>query len=168
MEAQNKTKITPLTYGSYMAVIKNSVGAKMFRNFYALINGQKKDILENGELSCAFFASTILHLFKLIKEPHTTVASTIKDMEESGWYKIKKIKQGSVLIWEALESFEKGEVKRYFRHIGFYVGDDKAISNSSRLGMPKVHHLTYGIRDDKPVRKIEAIYWHKKLNNKKP
>lgn len=168
MKAQNKTKITSLTYGSYMAVIKNSVGTKMFRNFYALINGQKKDVLENGELSCAFFASAILHLFKLIKEPHRTVASTIKDMEESGWRKIRKIKPGSVLIWGALESFEKGEVRKYYKHIGFYVGDDKTISNSSRLGKPKIHHLTYGIRDGKPVRKIEAIYWHKKLDNKKP
>ena len=84
MRAQNKTKIIPLTCKSYVAVIKNSIGTKMFRNFYAEINGQKKDVLENGELSCAFFASAILHLFQLIKEPHRTVASTIKDMDKSG------------------------------------------------------------------------------------
>ena len=158
----------PLTYESYMAVIKNSVGTKMFRNFYAKINGQKKDVLENGELSCAFFASAILHLFQLIKEPHRTVVSTIKDMEESGWRKIKKIKQGSVLVWENLESSDKGEVRKFHKHLGFYIGGEKAISNSSHLGMPKEHHLTYGARDGKPVRKIETIYWHKKLVNKKP
>ena len=164
MKPQNKTKIIPLTCKSYMATIKNSIGTKMFRNFYAKINGQKKDVLENGELSCAFFASAILHLFQLIKEPHRTVVSTIKDMEESGWYKIKKIKPGSVLMWEDLESSDKGEVRKFHKHLGFYIDGDKAVSNSSRLGRPKIHHLTYGIRGGKPVRRIETIYWHKKLD----
>ena len=32
-------------------------------------------------------------------------------MEESGWRKIKKIKQGSVLVWENLESSDKGSAE---------------------------------------------------------
>jgi hypothetical protein len=95
---KNKIKVTPLVLETYLAVIKNSVGSKMFRNFYAEVNGKPTDIMKNGDVSCAFFASSILVLFKLIKETHGTVDSTINDLKESGWLEIKKPKAGSVLI----------------------------------------------------------------------
>jgi len=42
-----KKKIIPLLRDSYLAVIKNSVGSKTFRNFYAKVNGKKQDLLKN-------------------------------------------------------------------------------------------------------------------------
>ena len=36
-----------LLFRSYLAVIKNSVNSKLFKNFYARINGKKKDILND-------------------------------------------------------------------------------------------------------------------------
>ena len=156
-------EITPLLCcKNYTAVIKNSAGSRMFRHIYAKVNGKEKDLLRNGDLSCAFFASTILYWFQLIKKPHATVSGTIKDMEKSGWREIKNPRPGSVLIWEPKE-FDEGGVKASYLHMGFYIGNNKAVSNSTKIGMPKIHHWTYGAKKGNPARKIEAVFWHKKL-----
>lgn len=159
------TNKTPkiLIYDSYMAMIKNSVGTKMFRNFYIKINNKKTDIMEDGNLSCAYFTSSVLHQFQLIKSPHATVSGTIKDMENSDWKKIKQLKEGAVLVWEELKS-NSPEAKKQHNHIGFYIGGEKAISNSSRLRKTFSHHFTFGQDKNKnPKRKIESIWWHTNL-----
>lgn len=153
--------VIPIVVDTYLAVVKNSVGSSMFRQFFAKVDGQPLDILRNGELSCAYFVSAILYLFQFIKKPHTTVTSTVKDMEENGWVNIKEPKVGSVLVWEGIESKE-GE---NHKHIGFYVGESKAISNSSRSGRSVEHHWTFGIKNGHSNRKVENIYWNNKLNN---
>lgn len=152
---------------SYLSVIKNSIGSKIFRNSFTIIDGQKKDLLKNGKLSCAFFVSSILVIFKLIKEVHLTVDGTIKDLEKSGWKKVypvkffakqklfsmvKKLKIGSIILWEE---------KNGHKHLGFFIGKNQAISNAFyfyKKREPIIHHLTYNGR-----RKIEEIFWHKKL-----
>ena len=144
-----KQKIIHLPFDTYLAVVKNSVGSRMFRNFYAKVNGKKTDIMKNGKLSCAFFASSLLHLFKLVKEPHATVDGTIKDLRSSGWKAIRKPRIGSVLVLEAKDSH---------KHIGFYIGNNKAISNSTKLGYPVKHHWTFG-----GARKVELMLSHPKL-----
>ncbi len=142
---------------SYVALIKNSVGANFWRNLYFKINGRKQDVLQDGELSCAFFVSGILLILGLIKEIHTTVKKTLVDMESLGWQEIKKPKLGSVLVWEE---------KLGHMHIGFFMGDKIAISNRSSLRKPGRHHLTFGVKKDgSPKRKIIKILWHKKLND---
>ena len=159
-----KQKVIPILFDTYIAVIKNSVGSKIFRNSYAKVNGKKKDILKNGEVSCAFFVSSILALFPLfglIKyPPHGTVDGTVRDLEQSGWKKIKKPKIGSIIVWEKIDFGDKD----FHKHIGFYIGNNKAISNSSKWKYPTIHRWTYGIKENRPVRKIEAIFWNKKLD----
>lgn len=155
----NNKQITLLPYDTYLAVIENSVGSDIFRNLYAKINGKKVDITRNGNLSCAFYVSSILTIFQLIPKPHGTVEGTIRDLEQSGWKKIKTPKIGSILIWEKL-NFNDGEKHK---HIGFYIGNNKAISNSEKIGNPNIHHWTSGTIKGKPARKIEAIYWNKKF-----
>lgn len=160
---KKKEKIKLLLKESYLAVIKNSSGSKIFRNFYAKVKEKKKDILNNGELSCSFFVSSILVIFKLIKEIHFTVSGSIRDLEKSGWRKIevdsqikKRIKPGNIILWE-----EKKIDQEVHKHIGFYLGRKKAISNAYWLYKkrePIIHHFTYHGK-----RKIVAIYWHKKL-----
>ena len=156
-----KQKVIPIIFDTYIAVIKNSVGSKMFRNSYAKVDGKKTDIMKNGDLSCAWFVSSLLYLFKLIKDAHATVNGTIKDLQQSGWKKIKKPKIGNVIVWEKIDFGNKD----FHKHIGFYIGNNKAISTSnSKKGQPIIHHWTYGIKRNKPVRKVKAIFWHKKLN----
>ncbi len=158
-----KEKVIPILFDTYIAVLKNSVGSKTFRNLYAKVNEKKTDITKDGVLSCAFFASSILVLFKLIKEIHATVDGTIKDLDKSGWKRVNKPKIGSVLIWQSLD-FKKGS---FHKHIGFYIGNNKAISTSSKNGQPVIHHWTHGIKRKKPIRKVEAIFFNKKLNQLK-
>jgi len=132
-------------------LIKNSIGTKLFRNNYFFVDGKSKDLLKNGELSCAFYISSILYLLKLIRDIHTTVRGTIKDLEESGWYKIKKPKKGAVILWD------KNKTEHY--HLGFYWSKNKTVSNISSKKSPNFHSLTY------KNRKILIIYFHKELED---
>lgn len=150
-----KQKVAPLLRDTYFAMIKNSVGTKLFCNFYARVDGKKIDVMKRGDLSCAFFLSSLLSILALAEATHGTVESAISDMKRSGWKLSKKLVLGSIIVWE--------EKKRH-KHIGFYIGNDKALSNSSKKKSPAIHHFTYGVKNGKPVRKIEAIYWHKKLD----
>ncbi len=143
---------------TYLGIIYNSCGTNIFKRVFVKKNNKIIDVCDNGRLSCAVFVSYVLKLFDLIKTPHATVLSTIIDLENSGWYKITKPKIGSVLVWE------EGDSSNGHRHIGFYIGNNKAISNSSKLGVPKVHHWTYGLIKNKSKRAVMAMYWHNKLD----
>ncbi|MDE2001275.1 MAG: hypothetical protein KGI60_01755 [Patescibacteria group bacterium] len=160
--AKQKPSIRIRFFKTYCAAIRNSIGTKLFRNFFLSLDGKEMDATRNGVVSCAFYASNILHMFpaqKLIRGPHTTVSSTVADMEQSGWYKIGKPRTGAVLVWEPKTSAGSTNA-----HIGFSVGDDEAISNDARSGSPKKHHWTFGEKDGKPVRRVTAIYWHPALD----
>jgi len=157
---KRKQKIQPLLFENYLAVIKNSLGSKLFRNFYAKVNGKTIDIMKNGELSCAFYVSSVLALFKLIRDVHGTVDSTVKNLKKSGWKKIKKPKVGSVIVWEKID-FGNNDIHK---HIGFFVGKSRAISINYKLGYPTQHYWTFGLKQSKPKRKIETIFWNPKLN----
>ena len=148
--------VIPMLIDSYMAMIKNSLGSNLFRNVYAIVNGVKIDITNNGELSCAYFVSSILLILKLIKEVHVTVSGTIKDLESSGWSEISKPRTGSIVIWEEKDFGNNSSHK----HIGFYIGNQQAISNDFRKGYPIQHALEY------ENRKVEKILWNSRLENK--
>lgn len=159
MPTQKKEhKITPLIFDTYLAMIKNSVGAELFRNFYAKVNGKKTDIMRNGELSCAFYVSSVLALSKFIKEVHGTIDSTVKNLQESGWKKVSKPKIGSVLVWEKMD-FGNGNAHK---HIGFFIGGNEAISNSYKLGFPVEHSWDFNAK-----RKIDIILWNQKVISRK-
>ena len=147
-----KLKVEPLLLETYLQMVKNHIGSKSFRNAYAMVNGKKTDITKNGDSSCAFFASSILVIFKLIKEIHVTVSGTIKDMKKHSWEEVDKPKEGCVLIWKEKETGEK------HKHIGFYIGNNKAVSNNPKKKCPTKHR--WNIYDG---RKVEAIFWNSKI-----
>jgi hypothetical protein len=152
-----KPKIKILTYQNYLEMIKTSRGSKMFRRLYILDQGKKKDILKNGDLSCAFYVSSILKIFDLISAPHATVQGAIEDMLKNNWRETKALKPGNVLVWQE-KKYDNGE---YHSHLGFYLGKDKAISHNSWKKSPTVHHFTYGrTKEGKPKRKIITILTH--------
>lgn len=121
----------------------------MFRNFWIFDDGTEMDAMKGGELSCAFYVSGILTMLGLIKRVHGTVASTVEDLEKSGWKKVSKPRIGSILVWEKQDFGDEEHT-----HIGFYTGRSRAISNSADKGYPIRHDWQF---DGK--RKIEAIYW---------
>lgn len=158
---QPKQKVTPLLFDSYLTVIKNSIGSNTFRTLVADMDGEKKDLLQNGQTSCAFFVSSVLLMFqsvslgiKLISEMHTTVLSTVKDLKNSGWIEIGEPKAGCILVWKEID-FNSGGIHN---HIGFFIGNGKAISNSEKLGHPIEHNWDY---DGK--RKVELMLWNPRL-----
>jgi len=149
-----KSKMQIILFDTYIFRIKKAVGSKMFQNLFMQTDGKKADILKNGNLSCAMFASSILYLCKLISGPHAMVPSTLEDMKQNGWFEIKKPKLGAVLIWEPQKSKDGMHT-----HIGFYIGNNKAISNDFKKKSPQIHHYTMN-----NTRKLTGIYWNKKLN----
>lgn len=138
---------------NYLNIVKSSVGSKIFRRLYFKINNKKIDILRNGDLSCAFFVSSVLRIFGLISETHATVAGTVKDMKKNGWYKISTPKPGAVIVYAPQKTPPSGETHR---HIGFYIGKNTVISNSSRYKSPRRQKWNY--------RQIEEILWNNELN----
>ena len=163
-----KLDIKILKRKSLLALAENAARGGnnyFFRNLYAKKDGKKIiDILENGKNSCAVFVSWILMALELIKHPHASVGGMEKDMIKSGWREIKKLKPGAVIFWEEKKNDRLmfGKYETYHRHCGFYVGNNKAISNDSRkTRFPQKHHFTYN-----GTRKIEKIYWHPELEDK--
>lgn len=150
-----KPKFKRLIKETYLQMIKNSSGTRMFRNLFVINKkGKKLDALKNGDLACAFFVSSILKIFSLIDYPHATVDSTVRDMLENGWRQTKNLKPGNILLWE--------KNKKGHKHLGFYVGNKKAVSNFYKKRHPIVHHYIYfwKTRNNQPKREIEKIFTH--------
>jgi hypothetical protein len=122
----------------------------MFKNFWAEIDGEKKDIMENGNVSCAFYVSSLLVIFGLIEKIHGTVEGTKEDLEKSGWKKIDQPEEGCVIIWKSSENIGH-------KHIGFYIGNNQAVSNSSKIGQPVIHNWLF---EETEKREAEAMFKH--------
>ncbi|MDD4290564.1 MAG: NlpC/P60 family protein [Patescibacteria group bacterium] len=121
----------------YINYARKCIGSNEFRCYFVSGVNKKIDILENGKFSCAKFVSELLYKFKLIKNVHVNVLSTVRELKNCGWKKvdINNLYLGDVLIWE------KNKQGHY--HIGFYIGDGLAISNSAKFRVPRIHHFTY-------------------------
>lgn len=145
-------------FETYIASIKNAVGSRQYRNVFAKVDGKKNDITKNGRLSCAVFVSSVLVHFRLLKAVHATVDGTVKELRASGWVKIHKPRIGCVLVWEPIAGTDGAHA-----HIGFYIGNLTAISNSTAARTPVRHHWTYGTQHQKPRRRIQLMLWHQAL-----
>lgn len=142
-----------LLYKSYIALIKNSVWTKMFRNNFFVVDWKTIDIVKNGSDACSYFVSSVLKIFGLIKNIHATVEGTVKDISTYWWEeaKGKNIQIWSLLIWEEMN---------WHKHIGFYIWNHKAISNSSKKREIVKHSHDYNKK-----RKIEKIYVNSKMSS---
>jgi hypothetical protein len=135
---------------SIEVLIKNSLGSKFFRSVYFNVYGKTKDILENGNLSCAFYVSIILKIVGLISNVHSTVLGTVNDLEKNGWYLINQPKKYALIVWDK-------DKKHKNLHIGFCLNKIWAVSNSSKFKTPIKHKINY------ENRIIKAIYFHPSL-----
>ncbi len=141
--------------GTYIARVRGSVESNLFKSAFGWVNNSLVDLTEAGELSCGAHVSGILAMTGLIKEMHLTVDGVLKDMEQFGWYEIKNLKPGAILLWEP-KITKQG---RICAHVGFCIDNLSAISNSETSKVPIQHSLDYD-----GTRKIEKIFWHPKLD----
>ncbi|PIS32168.1 hypothetical protein COT40_01450 [Candidatus Peregrinibacteria bacterium CG08_land_8_20_14_0_20_41_10] len=141
-----------LAFTTYLQMVKNSVGSSLFRSSYFEIDGKKVDLLQNGELSCAFFVSNLLKLFGQIESIHIAVKNTVADLERSYWKKIplEQIHPGDILVWEMVDFTGNG---KKHGHIGFYIGNQLAVSTDFISRNIIRHSWNYG-----GTRKIEGTY----------
>lgn len=139
---------------SFLAMVQGSVGSRTWQHAYFTVAGKKQDLAAGGNVSCAFFVSSILKLFNLVDSVHLTVTSTLTDLERAGWKKARTPKPGCVLLWEPLA--QTGGVHL---HLGFYIGHDLAVSNDWKKRLPAKHHWTY-----RGKRKVLAVYCHPQLS----
>ena len=151
---RHMVKVEILQKDTYLQMIENSIGSNLFRNVYALVGGDRQDILRDGDLSCAFFVSSILKQFELLEEVHVTVAGTVRDLENSGWQKTNIVSPGCVIVWGPREQAEGEE----HSHMGFALTTEEAVSNSYKEKAPVRHpiHATGDISN----RSIVAMYSH--------
>jgi hypothetical protein len=133
--------VTLLRKKTYMASIRNAAKGEnhLFRNTFAHLEDIESDITKDGHLSSGKLVSSILYLNKLIHDMHVTVEGTEKDMRENDWQETNNLKAGEVLIWEPV----RGQEGNLRTHIGFYLGDEEAMSNNGTTGFPEIHHYTF-------------------------
>jgi len=156
------SNIVKLQKETYLKMIENSIGTKLFNSIIVKFKnpGETKDVCKNGQLSCASFVSSILFLNNYIHSPHATVESTVKDIVKFGWEKISKknLRPGDVIVWEKI-NFGNGQANQ---HIGFVLNKNQAVSTDSKKRKTIKHHITYGIINNEPKRKIIEAYRYRK------
>ncbi len=140
---------------TYLAMILGSVGSNQYRKLFVQTPSRTLDVIEDGDLACAYFASSVLTLCGMtIGGVHTTVSATIADLKTSGWSTVRRLKIGAVIIWRPKLCTDN----LYHKHIGFYIGKGKAISTNPIKKTPVLHSTTYD-----GTREIESVYFHEKL-----
>jgi Bacteriophage peptidoglycan hydrolase. len=126
-------------FNTYISRIENAIGSRIFSCYFK----NKENVTENGGLACASFVSNILLTMGWIKEGHVTVSSTITDLLKSGWDYTDTPQKGDIIIWK---EWKYGT----HDHIGFFIDQKTAISNSELNSFPIFHSLDYyGIRPPK-------------------
>ncbi len=156
------SNIVKLQEETYLKMIENSIGTKMFNSIIVKFKdtGKIKDVCKNGQLSCAAFVSSVLFLNNYIRSPHATVKSIRKDFIKSNWKKVlqEDLKPGDVIIWEE-NDFGNGQTNQ---HIGFVLNKNQAVSTNWKKRKVLRHHITFGVIKNKPRRVIIEAYRHKK------
>ena len=147
----NEDKPRRLYFETYLQLLRNSVGTEMFRNFYIrTADGHERDALSDGSDSCAFYVSSVLTIFRKLSCAHGTVKSTVEDLVHSGWKPADSstTQAGDVIVWETME-LAGGQ----YKHIGFSIGDDRAVSTSWTEKRVVEHDARFG-----GTRAIEQVF----------
>jgi hypothetical protein len=165
---------------TYLALIKNSVGSSMFQDLYFLNNneepfegiepGELVNIAKNGELSCPYFVSSVLHLLGgVIDAPHATIEGTVKAMQARGWQKLRltdDLRPGDVVVWEKNPAGDSAHYSEGHGHIGFILDRDTAVSTSARKKAVIAHDPYFkNMGEDIKERQIVEIYAHPELTD---
>ena len=150
------TKPKRLYFKTYLQLVRNSVGTEMFKSFYVTTPEQGEfDAMADGDKSCAFYVSAVLVLFKKLAGIHGTVESTIRDLVQSGWQEVSEdaLEPGDVIVW-VRQKFDHGS----YEHIGFYLGEGRAVSTSWQDKKVIEHDLKFG-SINRPIKCAYRTKW---------
>lgn len=146
---------------SLHAVLEGSTGTSMFRTLYRARDGVLEDVIDDGDLACAFFISTILSMFGLISNGvHTTVRMTLNDMDESEWIVVGEPEPLAVVLWGE----KQGDDGRPHLHIGICVDAEYAIEHSAVTKSPRKIRIDALTMPDRSPRPPIAFFVHPKLH----
>ncbi len=140
---------------TYLKVIENSVNSKIFNSLFVRFkdSGEVKDIMNDGEYSCAFFVSSILFLIGVLNKHVATVQSLRKLIEEDNKWKrveVAQIEAGDVIFWDKIK-YEDGSENA---HVGFVLNKEEAVSTDYKQKMILQHKI-----DERPITDIYRYSW---------
>ncbi len=142
-----------------LITIENSIESKIFSVSLWEDGPRVRDIIDKGRFGCALYTSSILLLFRhngkrLCQDRRATVTSFLSDIlsQDSGWYGVdtSHMTPGCILVWEE---------RRGNEHVGFYVGDGKAVSTCRIKGVP-IKHNWLSETDNRAQRAVKQIFKH--------
>jgi len=120
------------TYKNYLSLINGLPETTMFQHAYATNDqGQELDIMQGGEVSCAYVVSSVLTIIGWIDRPHATVKSTLQTLKQTGWHETNELVSGAIVVWPFSQVGHE--------HIGFYLDNGVYVSNSTADHVPKKH-----------------------------
>lgn len=134
---------------TYIKAIENSIGSRIFNSLFVEESGKSRDVMNDGEFSCAFFVSSLLALFESIDKPCATVATLRGKLKAGkGWQEVGEdgVEPGDVVFWQKVR-FEDGSENA---HVGFAINGKEAVSTDYKkrqIGKNPLH-----------FRQIEAAY----------
>jgi hypothetical protein len=140
-------------------VIEESIGNKIWQYFPIIRKDGRVDVINRGRLGCYLYVSMI-NIMTALSETHpgTWVAQAEEQLSESGWFQVQGTPRSvtDIVIWGEQDGHQ---------HIGFYMGDDMAISmhddpdDPTGPRTPRRHHLTF-----EGTRAVEQIWTHPALH----
>jgi len=134
-------KTLPDRKRTFEAMVRNSVGTRIFKNLYRIIeSGESVDALHDGKFGCAVFVDNILILNGML--PYAKQTALVSELREfldtsQDWKEIslEEKQDYDVIFWEKTEDPRGGANA----HVGFLIDGDNAVSNNSRSGMVIQH-----------------------------
>lgn len=145
---------------SLHAALENSIGTARYRTLYRRMpDDTLDDVINNGDLACAYFCSDILRSFRLIDDTHTTVRVTLEALEKAGWYQVAEPEALAVIVWGE----KHGDDGRPHFHIGICIDATHAIEHSAITKSPRKIGITELTMPDGSPRPPIAYYVHSDL-----
>lgn len=143
---------------TYIKMIENAVGTRLFNSLIVKEQDTVRDLLNDGEYSCAVFTSSVLLLNQKAARTRTTVNNLETDLLASDQFQQvsvgSAVQAGDVVLWEKVR-YEDGSENR---HIGFALSDSEAVSTNYIQKCVVRHPLLTNIENTGEVRKIERIF----------
>lgn len=135
-----------------LAMINSSVDCDMFARIATLGRDETHQVIRDDELGGCYYVCFLLRGFHLISSIRLTVSGTARQLPRSGWETLDNtgvLAPGMIIVWETTGTVTPR------KRIGFYVGDEEAVSTAINRGIPTRHHATFGDQ-----HRIQRVYAH--------